>query len=103
MTKGDILFDVFAGIGPFAIPSAKKQVLVYANDLNPHSHSAMVENVKLNKVKPQFIHTFNMDGREFINTVVRKELVSIFINVQIPDKNAIIDSRSRHIESLKIC
>jgi tRNA (guanine37-N1)-methyltransferase len=45
-----ILGDVFAGVGPFALPAAKKGCNVYANDLNPVSYKWMVENVKLNKV-----------------------------------------------------
>ena len=43
--------DVFAGVGPFALPSAKKGSIVYANDLNPSSYEWLNENVKLNKVK----------------------------------------------------
>lgn len=33
-----VVWDVFAGIGPFAVPSAMKGCTVYANDLNPDSH-----------------------------------------------------------------
>ena len=44
------LVDMFAGVGPFAIPAAKKGCTVYANDLNPDSFRFLCENVKLNKV-----------------------------------------------------
>ena len=72
--KRDIVFDVFAGVGPFAIPAAKKGAMVFANDLNPNSFTAMRENVTLNKVKtpPQL---YNTDGRDFIKTVVKDELM----------------------------
>ena len=46
----DVLFDVFAGVGPFSIPCAKKGCRVYANDLNPHSVYWLKKNLKLNKV-----------------------------------------------------
>ena len=77
LKSGDVLFDVYAGVGPFAIPAAKKGVTVHANDLNPHSHSALVTNVKLNKVKAGTVHTYNMDGRDFIQTVVKQELATV--------------------------
>ena len=37
---GDVVFDVFAGVGPFAVPAAKRKKCsrVLANDLNPESY-----------------------------------------------------------------
>lgn len=49
--KNDYVCDIFAGVGPFALPAAKKGANVYANDLNPVSYKWMVENIKLNKVQ----------------------------------------------------
>ena len=55
--RGDCLYDVFAGVGPFSILTAvqgkptKKQPIpinVFANDLNPESYKSLVNNVKLN-------------------------------------------------------
>ncbi|CAM0136491.1 unnamed protein product [Umbelopsis sp. WA50703] len=48
--KNDYVCDIFAGVGPFVLPAAKKGAKVYANDLNPVSYKWMVENIKLNKV-----------------------------------------------------
>lgn len=47
---GEVVCDVMAGIGPFAVPAGKKGVFVWANDLNPESYAAMVEAVNRNKV-----------------------------------------------------
>lgn len=62
---GEVVCDVFAGVGPFAIPAGKKNVLVLANDLNPDSYKYLIENAKLNRVL-DFVKGFNLDGREFI-------------------------------------
>lgn len=68
----DIVFDVFAGVGPFTIPVAKKCKQVYANDLNVESYKALKHNAELNKVS-QNIKAFNMDGREFLEKIVIEE------------------------------
>ncbi|KAJ8663226.1 hypothetical protein O0I10_001403, partial [Lichtheimia ornata] len=68
--RGEYVCDVFAGVGPFALPAAKKGAIVYANDLNPVSFEWLNENVKLNKIKSG-IHTYNLDGREFIRRAVQ--------------------------------
>ncbi|ESP02935.1 hypothetical protein LOTGIDRAFT_110690 [Lottia gigantea] len=73
LEKTDVLYDVFAGVGPFSIPAAKKGVTVLANDLNPDSYKALNDNITLNKVKPDKIQTFNMDGRDFICNVVKQD------------------------------
>ncbi|XP_062974271.1 tRNA (guanine(37)-N1)-methyltransferase [Elgaria multicarinata webbii] len=73
LKPGDLLFDVFAGVGPFAIPAAKKNCVVFANDLNPESHKWLQHNCKLNKVD-QKVKVFNMDGREFLEGPVKEEL-----------------------------
>ncbi|XP_062433103.1 tRNA (guanine(37)-N1)-methyltransferase [Rhea pennata] len=73
LKPGDVLFDVFAGVGPFAIPAAKKNCSVFANDLNPESYNWLLHNCKLNKVYNK-IKTFNMDGRDFLLGPVREEL-----------------------------
>lgn len=46
----DVIADVFAGVGPFAIPAAKKGCTVLANDLNPSSTEYMQKNCATNRV-----------------------------------------------------
>ncbi|KAL2460016.1 tRNA (guanine(37)-N1)-methyltransferase 1 [Abeliophyllum distichum] len=62
---GDIVCDMFAGIGPFAIPAAQKGCIVYANDLNPDSVRYLKINAEINKVD-NLVHAYNMDARKFI-------------------------------------
>uniref|UniRef100_A0A674HF49 tRNA (guanine(37)-N1)-methyltransferase n=1 Tax=Taeniopygia guttata TaxID=59729 RepID=A0A674HF49_TAEGU len=73
LRAGDVLFDVFAGIGPFAIPAAKRRCRVFANDLNPESYTWLLHNCRLNKVDTK-VKAFNMDGRDFLRGPVREEL-----------------------------
>lgn len=61
----EVVCDVFAGVGPFAVPAGKKDVVVLANDLNPESFKSLKENIGINGVG-KFVAPYNMDGREFI-------------------------------------
>jgi tRNA (guanine37-N1)-methyltransferase len=61
---GDIVSDMMCGIGPFALPAAKRGHTVYANDLNPMSYAALCDNIRINKLAAR-VHAFNLDGRAF--------------------------------------
>nr|GMC65286.1 tRNA (guanine(37)-N1)-methyltransferase 2 isoform X1 [Ipomoea batatas]GMC68680.1 tRNA (guanine(37)-N1)-methyltransferase 2 isoform X1 [Ipomoea batatas] len=62
---GETICDMFAGIGPFAIPAAQKGCRVYANDLNPDSARYLKINAAINKVD-DLVFVYNMDARKFI-------------------------------------
>lgn len=66
---GEIICDMFAGIGPFAVPAAQKGCIVYANDLNPDSIHYLRINAKINKVD-DCIYAYNMDARKFISQLM---------------------------------
>ncbi|KAJ9538788.1 hypothetical protein OSB04_031521 [Centaurea solstitialis] len=67
--QGEIICDMFAGIGPFAIPATQKGCLVYANDLNPDSIHYLKVNADINKVNNS-LHAYNMDARVFMSQLM---------------------------------
>ncbi|XP_064603340.1 tRNA (guanine(37)-N1)-methyltransferase-like [Liolophura sinensis] len=73
--KDSVVYDVFAGVGPFTVPLMRKGCTVLANDLNPESFKWLNINIKQNKGKGH-VTTYNMDGRDFIQNVVKTDLIS---------------------------
>ncbi|KAG0609363.1 hypothetical protein M758_8G178800 [Ceratodon purpureus] len=69
---GQIIVDMFAGIGPFAIPAAQHGCVVFANDLNPTSVKYLKLNSQINKVGDR-VKAFNMDARDFMRKLVSEE------------------------------
>ncbi|KAI8981136.1 guanine-N-1-methyltransferase [Trametes punicea] len=67
----DVIADVFAGVGPFAIPAAKKGCAVLANDLNPSSYKYLTMNISENKVD-SLVRAFCEDGRAFIRNAFNR-------------------------------
>lgn len=74
LNKEDVLYDVFCGIGPFAIPAAKKGCYVLANDANPESCKYLQRNKQLNKIKER-LEIFNEDGAKFIKEDVKQNML----------------------------
>ncbi|CAH8676177.1 unnamed protein product [Schistosoma rodhaini] len=68
-----VVYDVFAGIGPFSIPASRAGCHVLANDLNPDSFIWLKKNVAQNSSRKhplKNIICYNMDGREFIREIL---------------------------------
>ncbi|KAJ5111420.1 tRNA (guanine(37)-N1)-methyltransferase [Penicillium argentinense] len=82
---GQMVCDVMAGVGPFAVPAGKKRIFVWANDLNPHGYEVMMDAVQRNKVK-DFVTPFNSDGRDFIRNSATQLLESDPVAVEIHPK-----------------
>jgi tRNA (guanine37-N1)-methyltransferase len=79
-----VIVDMFAGIGPFAVPAAKLNgCKVYANDLNPHSYEYLVKNALKNKVQ-KLVHAFNMDARDFMRKMVQDRIVADEVVMNLP-------------------
>lgn len=55
--QGEVVIDMFAGVGPFSILIAKLQPRskVYAFEINPDAYGFLVENIRLNGVEDRVI------------------------------------------------
>jgi tRNA (guanine37-N1)-methyltransferase len=71
---GEIVVDLFAGVGPFSIQIAKKHkdVKVYAVDVNPDAIALLKKNVALNRVAEQVVPILG-DARQ----VVKEQLLGV--------------------------
>ncbi|MCK9632287.1 MAG: class I SAM-dependent methyltransferase family protein [Methanoregula sp.] len=49
--EGEIVLDMFAGVGPFAITLAKRASFVVAADINPKAIGLMLENLEKNRIR----------------------------------------------------
>lgn len=77
LNKGiDVVIDLFAGVGPFAVPAAKSKCPTYANDLNPEAFKWLKHNMTKNKVHDSMYKISNKDVRDFILDDLRPILLS---------------------------
>lgn len=81
----DIVFDLFAGVGPFAVPAAKLKCQTYANDLNPEAVKWMKTNMTRNKVKEEFYNVYNMDAKDFILDELRVKLIDEYEKFKVEE------------------
>lgn len=64
---GEVIVDLFAGVGPFSINIARhRSVEIYAVDINPHAIHYLKENIELNKMKGRIIPVLS-DAHEFLS------------------------------------
>ncbi|KAJ5702324.1 tRNA(m(1)G37)methyltransferase [Penicillium malachiteum] len=95
---GQMVCDVMAGVGPFAVPAGKKKIFVWANDLNPHGHEVMQDAVVRNKVQ-DFVTPFNLDGRDFIKSSAISLLEAEPVTVSIQQKIKHRSERKKLVEA----
>lgn len=79
----DVVADMFCGVGPFAIPAAKRGCKVYANDLNPDSYEALVQNCSRNHVEERVLPS-NLDAREFIHMIGKRNIPITQVIMNLP-------------------
>ncbi len=66
VAAGEVVIDMFAGVGPFSIMIARTRnpKAVYAIDLNPDAIELLRENIRLNKV--EHVHPILGDAKEVV-------------------------------------
>jgi tRNA (guanine37-N1)-methyltransferase len=83
--NGEVVVDLFAGVGPFAVLIAKKHqdVKVYAVDINADAVELLKKNVRLNRAENR-VHPIQGDARQ----VVDKKLTGVADRVimNLPEK-----------------
>ncbi|KAK4461097.1 hypothetical protein QBC42DRAFT_270809 [Cladorrhinum samala] len=84
---GEVVCDVMAGIGPFAVPSGKKGVFVWANDKNPESFKCLDAAIKKNKVS-QYVTPSCSDGHDFI-----RQSADVVLEAHRQKKHAVIQPK----------
>jgi len=69
--EGEVIINMFAGVGPYSILIARKvkDVVIYSIDNNPEAYRYMQENIKLNKVEHKVEPIFG-DAAEVINSML---------------------------------
>ena len=66
--KGELIIDMFAGVGPISIQIAKSnEVKIHSFDINPTAYKYLIENIKLNKLRGE-IFAYNIDVATLINS-----------------------------------
>jgi len=78
--KGEVVIDMFAGIGYFSLPMAfHGKAKVYAIEINPVAYSYLKENIKLNKLENYIISILG-DCREKIPHGMANRIVMGYLN-----------------------
>ncbi|KDQ18257.1 hypothetical protein BOTBODRAFT_171915 [Botryobasidium botryosum FD-172 SS1] len=98
---GDVIADVFAGVGPFAIPAAKKGCVVFGNDLNPSSAKYMQKNADDNQVNDR-VRVSNVDGREYIRQIASEAWHRPFPPLGLPKSSKQRAREKRNQQQAKI-
>lgn len=72
VSSDEVVADMFAGVGPFAITIAKRSgALVYASELNPAAYELLVKNIEVNRLSGRVTPIFG-DCREVFRDVKRR-------------------------------
>jgi len=79
LRPGEVLCDLFAGVGPLSVQAAKKGLTVIANDLNPECYESMLANAAKNKVSAN-MHVYNLDARAFFRAVIATPRAEIAVD-----------------------
>jgi len=97
--EGEVVVDLFAGVGSFPIQIAKKRknVKVYAIDINPLAIEYLKKNIRLNRVEGKVTPILG-DARQIVATKLAGTANRVIMN--LPEKaNEFIDTACRALKS----
>jgi tRNA (guanine37-N1)-methyltransferase len=79
---GETVVDLFAGVGPFVIPIAKKHknVRVYAVDVNPDAVSFLKRNIAVNRAEKQVVPILG-DARQVVKEQLSGKANHVIMNL----------------------
>ena len=80
--EGEVVVDMFSGIGPFAIQIAKnhQRVTLYAMDINPNAIKYLTENARLNRVEEK-VHPLLGDAKQIIQQKLGRIADRVIMNL----------------------
>jgi tRNA wybutosine-synthesizing protein 2 len=86
--QGEIIVDMFAGIGYFTIPLAKYSSAkkIYAIDINPEAVEYLKENLRLNKIPEEKVEVICGDCREIVTKLSEEGIKADRIIMGFPFK-----------------
>jgi len=66
--EDEVIVDMFAGVGPFSIQIAKRNIVdIHAFDINPYAYKYLCSNIELNKLKGR-INPYNRNIKDLLNS-----------------------------------
>ena len=78
---GEVVLDMFSGVGPFAIQIAlRKRAIVHAIELNPIAYECLKKNIELNKLKDRVIPHLG-DAREVVEEGLLNKFDRVIMNL----------------------
>jgi tRNA (guanine37-N1)-methyltransferase len=81
---GEVIVDMFAGVGPFALLAAKRQaVRVYALDVNEHAIRCLEQSLKLNRLVGEVIPRLG-DSRRIVLDELQRQADRVIMNLPLP-------------------
>jgi tRNA (guanine37-N1)-methyltransferase len=82
---GEVVLDMFSGVGPFAIQIAlRRDALVHAVELNPIAYECLKKNIELNKLRGRVIPHLG-DAKEVVERSLLRKFDRVIMN--LPEKS----------------
>jgi len=79
--SGEVIVDMFTGVGPFALLAAKRQhVTVYALDVNEYAIRCLEQSLKLNRLRGEVIPLLG-DSRRIVSDELQRRADRIIMNL----------------------